>query len=96
MITQSALARRLVPLSSPWLICLLLCEVRALAAAAELHTAGKRDTRGPASVLFISGAACLFFLGKRESMGICFVGKRRFRDFIRSYLPPQVDHNMIQ
>jgi len=29
-------------------------------------------------------------------MGICFVGKRRFRDFIRSYLPPQVGHNMIQ
>lgn len=95
MITQSALARRLVPLSSPWLICLLLCEVRALAAAAELHTAGKRDTRGPASVLFIS-ARLSFFLGKRESMGICFVGKRRFRDFIRSYLPPQVDHNVIQ
>ena len=39
----------------------LLCEVRALAAAAKLHTAGKRDTRGPASVLFISGAACLSF-----------------------------------
>lgn len=95
MITQSALARRLVPLSSPWLICLLLCEVRALAAAAELHTAGKRGTRGPASVLFISGRLS-FFLGKRESMGICFVGKRRFRDFIRSYLPPQVDHNVIQ
>ncbi|EOD10620.1 putative tRNA methyl transferase [Emiliania huxleyi CCMP1516] len=60
-VPQASLRRSLFPLGE-----LRKREVRALAAAAELHTAGKR-----------------------ESMGICFVGKRRFRDFIRSYLPPQ-------
>ena len=57
-VRQSALARALFPLGE-----LPKAQVRALAAEAGLHVAGKRD-----------------------STGICFVGRRNFGDFIEGYV----------
>ena len=57
-VRQSALARTLFPLGE-----LPKAQVRALAAEAGLHVAGKRD-----------------------STGICFVGRRNFGDFIDGYI----------
>jgi len=37
----------------------------------------------------IAGEANLHTALKKDSTGICFVGKRKFRDFIRGYLPDQ-------
>jgi tRNA-specific 2-thiouridylase len=43
-----------------------------------------------AEVRQLAAAAALSVARKRESMGVCFVGKRRsFADFLREYLPEQ-------
>lgn len=43
----------------------------------------------------IAGEANLHTALKKDSTGICFVGKRKFRDFIRGYLPDQARGPMV-
>jgi tRNA-specific 2-thiouridylase len=61
LLTQEQLAQSLFPLGG-----LSKSRVRALASAAGLHNAERKD-----------------------STGICFIGERRFRDFLARYLPAQ-------
>jgi len=49
----------------------------------HLHGTGNSDI----SVREIAALACLSTASKRESMGICFIGKRKFSEFVSDFLP---------
>lgn len=66
-----------------------LCQVPAPAFASVLFPLG---TMLKSRVKALAAEAGLATAEKKESMGICFIGKRRFRDFLGQYIDPTPGH----